>query len=123
MSSRPYLKPFPVIIDGNMSSAVESLVTSVGQLSKIGYNLEWTGNAVGEFDVQVCNDAEFDGAGAYIAGSGSWVSLPLTPAIGPAGTGDFAFADVAPTAAAFIRIVFQRDSGSGTLNAQISGKC
>lgn len=123
MSSRPYLKPFPVIVDGNMASAVESLVTSIGQLSKIGYSLAWTGDAVGTFDVQVCNDAQFDGNGTYIANSGSWVSLPLTPSIGPAGSDDDAFADVIPTAAAFIRIVFQRDSGTGTLNASVSGKC
>lgn len=123
MSSRPYIKPFQVIADGDMAGDVTSLVTSIGQITQMGYTISWTGSPTGSFDVQVCNNAQFDASGAYVAGSGSWVSLPLTPTINAAGSGDTAYADVIPTSAAFIRLMYERISGTGTLTAYIAGKC
>lgn len=123
MSSRPYLKPFQVITNGSMATSLTSTVTSIGQISQIGYTISWTGAPVGSFDIQVCNNAQFNSSGAYISGSGSWVSLPLTPAISAAGTADSGYADVIPTSAAFMRLAFTRVSGTGTLNAFVSGKC
>lgn len=123
MSSRPYLKPFQVITNGSMATSLTSLPTSIGQISQIGYTLSWTGTPTGSFDVQVCNNAQFNSVGAYISGSGSWVSLPLTPTISAAGSSDSAYADVIPTSAAFMRVVYTRVSGTGTLNVIVAGKC
>jgi len=123
MSSRPLLRPQKVIVNGDMSSSVTSLVTNINMISCVGYTVAWTGTPTGTFSVEVSQD--------YVApvgvqdeplNAGTWVPLTLSVPVLAAGTADTAFIDVDVTGAAYVRLVYTATSGSGTLNATIAGK-
>ena len=50
-----------------------------------------------------------------------WVDLPLTPAVTAAGSADDAVIEV-ETALKFVRLFYDRTSGTGSLNAHITAK-
>lgn len=123
MSSRPLLRPQKVIINGDMSSDVTSLVTNINMISCIGYTISWTGTPTGTFSVEVSQD--------YVApvgvqdeplNAGTWVAVNLSVPVVASGTPDTAFIDVDITGAAYVRLKYTRTSGTGTLNATIAGK-
>jgi hypothetical protein len=120
--SRTLIKAHPLIVNASMAADVISPITISTQTSFLSYNMTWTGTPVGTFNVEVCNDAQYNADGSYISGTGSWVPLTLsatTDATGSAGTG---FIDIRGTGAGFIRLHYVRTSGSGTLNVSMSGK-
>lgn len=127
MSSRPILKPFSVVTNGDMSADIESEITIIQMISYISFTLSWTGSPVGNFSVEVSNDYSVDSAG-NVKNAGTWVPLTFlvngsavstVAAGGAAGTGFF---DIDGVAAYAIRLVYDATSGSGTLNATVCGK-
>lgn len=121
MASRPIFSPFPVIVNGNMSTNITSAVTIIQNLSMLSYDISWTGTPVGTFSVQVSNTYTQNGAGV-VQNAGNWTTLTLsspTTATGSSGNG---FIDIDEIGAFAIRLVYTAGSGSGTLNATIAGK-
>lgn len=120
MATRPDFGPTPVITSASMGASVTSAVTFKHQIPAVNYSFQWTGSPTGTFTVQISNDyAQYpDGS---VKTAGNWVTLPLTPSNPTAsGSGDIASVDVV-TSANSIRLVYTRSSGSGTLNAIITG--
>lgn len=122
MSSRPHAGPFSVITNGNMAGNIISRPTIVQKLSMIGYDVSWTGTApIGTMSVQVSNTYSENGDGT-VRNAGNWTTLTLsapTPVSGASGNG---FIDVDATGAYAIRLVYNRTSGTGTMNATITAK-
>lgn len=122
MASRPILSPFPVIVNGNMASSIISDVTVIQNTSMVSYDISWTGTApVGTMSVQVSNTYSQNADGS-VRNAGNWTTLTLsapTPVSGATGNG---FIDVDATGSYAIRLVYTRASGTGTMNATISGK-
>lgn len=129
MSTRFTLRPQPVIKSGDMSlTSLTSAPTVLGSLTKVGYAYSWAGSSpVGTIAVQVSNDYSLDSAGK-VANVGTWTPLelelagaPVTsiPVSGNSGTG---FIDLATVGAYAIRTVYTKVSGTGTLQATITGK-
>jgi len=122
MASRPMLSPFPVIIDGDMTTTLTSSVTVIQNTSHISYDVNWSGSSpVGTIFVQVSNTYAQNAAG-QVSEAGDWISIPLsvTPAVsGNTGTG---FIDVQGISSYAIRMQYVSTSGSGTLNVTITGK-
>jgi hypothetical protein len=128
MSSRPFLKPFSVVTDGDMSGNITSDITIIQQLSMVSYGYTWTGTSpVGTIKVQASNDYSVD-AGGNVKNAGNWATLTLdnggTPAAaidltGNSGTG---LIDIVQTAGYALRTVYTRTSGVGTLNVVINAK-
>jgi hypothetical protein len=122
MASRPILTPFPVITDGDMTTTITSEVSIIQNTSRISYDINWTGTApVGTIFAQASNTYALNAAG-QVSEAGDWISIPLSvvPAVsGDTGTG---FIDIQGIAAYAVRIQYVPTSGSGVLNATITGK-
>jgi len=122
MSQRPRIPAYPVIIDGDMSTNLTSIVTIIQSLTMISYQLDWTGTSpVGNVSVEVSNNYSIDGQGNTL-NAGTWDALPLEvsgalvtqiPISGNTGQG---FIDITLNAAYAIRLIYAKTSGVGTLN-------
>lgn len=115
------LKPVQLISAGDMSGSITSIACEIQLQDNIGVQLNWSGVPVGTFSIQVSNDHREDSKG-NILNPGTWVSLPLSPSITATGSPDSAYVDLNQLSAMYMRVVFTRTSGSGTLNAFVSGK-
>ncbi len=128
MSSRTVLRPHPVIVNGDMSAtSITSEVTLLQSLSKPSYEFSWTGSTpVGTITVQVSNS--YSAQGSTVLNAGNWTTIPVQmadgsivtsiPVTGNTGSG---IIDLI-TAVYAIRVVYTKTSGTGTLQAIISGK-
>jgi hypothetical protein len=105
-----------------MTADVISPPTILTGVSFLSYNLNWTGVPVGTFNVEVCNDAQYNADGSYVHNTGSWVPLVLTNVVAATGSAGMGMLDVRGTGAAFIRLHYVFTSGSGTLNVSVAGK-
>lgn len=121
MATRPYLPPYSVITNGDMSGTLTSPPTNIQQIPFISYSLVYTGTPTGTFNVQVSNDYTLNSAGA-VQNAGHWETLTLSSAVTASGSADNSFIDVRGTAAAWIRLVYTPSSGSGSLNVVVAGK-
>ncbi len=111
-----------------MSDDITSEATVLQSLSLAGYGISWgTSTAVGTVSVQVSNDYTLSATGQD-GDAGTWTTIPFDyngatvtsiPVTGSSGTG---FLNIAKIAAYACRLVYTYTSGSGTLNATITGK-
>lgn len=130
MSTRPQIKPYIAINAQSMASNItQSQPTIISNLTLISYTFSWSGSSpVGTIAIQACNDAQFDGKGNYISGTGSWESLPLNlngtvvttiPVSGNTGNG---VVDIDANGLYAIQAVYTASTGTGTLNATLVAK-
>jgi hypothetical protein len=115
------LLPVHIIQAADMSASVIGTAIAIKNQDNIGIQLNWTGSPSGTFDVQISNDHVQDPSG-NITNAGNFISIPLSPAITATGTPNTAFIDVNQSGAIFIRVNYNRISGTGVLDAYISAK-
>lgn len=115
------LYPVHVINAASMATSLTSAIVPVSGQDNIGFQLHWTGAPVGTFDFQISSNHMQDSQGAVIQ-AGNWISLPLDPAIVAAGAPDEAYVDLNQMSAQYVRLVYTRTSGTGTLDAYVVGK-
>lgn len=127
MSSRPTIRPQPVITNGVMASNITSLPTIMGSTTGASYAVSWTGTTpVGTCSVQVSNDYKIDGN--VVLNAGTWTTIYLnvngTPSqtIAISGNTGNGFIDIQKTIGYAIRLIYTAGSGSGTMNAVYNGK-
>lgn len=104
------LIPFSIITSGDMSGDLTSTVSNIQYMDNIGIQLVWTGTPTGDFTVDVSVDQV------------TWTSLTLSPSPAATGAADNIYIDVNQISAPYIRVTYTATSGSGTLNAKITGK-
>lgn len=122
MASRPILKPYPVIIDGDMSANITSDVTILTNLSKVSYACSWAGSTpVGVVTVQVSDDYSQNGEGV-VQNAGTWNTLPLSATCSVSGNTGNGGIDIASISFYAIRLVYTRGSGAGVFSCTVSGK-
>jgi hypothetical protein len=124
MSSRPLIKPFQVITNGNMSGNIISTPTIIDNLSMVSYDISWTSGSspVGTMSVQVSNTYKQNASG-QVLNAGNWTTVPLgtnTTNINT-NTGN-GFIDIDTIGAYAIRLVYTASSGSGTMQAFVASK-
>jgi len=128
MSSRPFIKPFPVIVDGDMTLTLTSEPTILEMLTVGSYSYSWVGVApVGAISFEVSNDYSIDPSGE-VKNAGTWTTLYFTldgatvvnsaPVTGNTGNGIIDWS----TGAYAIRTVYTPTSGTGTLQALVKCK-
>jgi len=138
MSRKSTLNASPTIgstsgIGGDMSqSSITSKITDIQYLDSISIQLSWTGSPVGSFEVQGSIDySPGDVQSGRPANSGTWTPMTLSYLDGstmttdtsiPTTVGSPILLNLALLAFPYIKIVYTRDSGSGTLSAWIMGK-
>lgn len=123
MSSRPLIKPFQVITNGDMSGSITSEVTIVDNLSAISYDISWSGaTPTGTIQVQVSDTYKENANGTGVLVAGNWNSLPLssTPSIS-GNTGNGAI-DIQILGFYAIRLIYTASGGTGTMQATLAAK-
>lgn len=122
MSSRPLFKPHKVVTNGSMAADIVSEVTIIQMLSLVSYSISWVGaSPVGTISVEVSDDYAQDAAG-IVKNPGNWSTLPLSTTASVAGNADSGVIDIQQIPAYAIRLRFTRASGTGTMQATVSGK-
>lgn len=122
MSSRTQLNPYSVITNGSMAGNITSSVTITQKLSLVSYAVSWTGTApVGAMSVQVSNDYSLYPNG-LVNNAGTWNTLPLSASTAVSGGTGNGFIDIDANAGYALRLVYTRTSGTGTMNATVTGK-
>ncbi len=128
MSTRTHLAPFRVITAGDMSDDITSLPTILQTLTKVSYEVSWSGTTpIGTIAVEVSNSYKLN-PGSGVQDAGNWTVIPLQDDTGAVvlslpitGNTGSAFIDV-ETGANAIRLVYTSTSGIGTMTAIVSGK-
>ena len=97
------------IVAGSMAATVTGPSTNILHTDRVGYQIVFTGTPTGTFTAEVSNDET------------TWEPLTLSVGITAAGSADNHFIDC-ETAAKFIRLVYTRSSGTGTLDVKLIAK-
>lgn len=136
MSSRTVLRPEIVIPSayaspantGSMAANITSMPTILQSLSRVSYSVSWAGSSpVGTIQIQCSNDYAI-GATGTVVNSGTWNTMTVSlngspvqtiPVTGNSGSG---LIDITATAAYAVRLVYTFTSGTGTLQAIVTGK-
>lgn len=121
MATRPFIPPYSVIKNGDMSGNLTSSPSNVQQLSICSYSMVWTGSPTGTFTVEASNDYSVDASGK-VANAGTWNTLPTAPTISASGSSGNGIYDIALTGIVWIRLVYNSSGGSGSVNALFAGK-
>lgn len=113
---------------GDMSANITSAPTVLQSISQVCYSVSWAGTSpVGTVSVQASNDYAIN-ANGQVENAGTWATMTLQyngsavtsiPVTGNSGNG---LIDITDTAAYAIRLVYTAGSGTGTLQAIVSGK-
>jgi len=120
MSQRPLIAPNAVnpLISASMATSITGPVTIIQRIPGISYDITWTGNPVGTFQVQVSNSYAENPDGTVL-NAGNWTTLPTSAFTGtypvPSGSAGNGFLDVVGTEAYAIRLTYTATSGTGTL--------
>lgn len=105
------IPPYKMFDNADMSQAtLISNVTNIEHVDNIGIIAAWTGTAIGTIDIQVSQDKN------------TWVNHSAIPYASPAGFADNALANLNQEPWFWIRLLWTRTSGTGTLNATICSK-
>lgn len=119
MSRKNNLLKWQAITSGDMSqSTITSTITNIEYLDNIGAQANYTGSPVGTLSVQVSLDHAQDQNG-NVTVAGSWAQI--TSAAIPGSTTPIIF-DLNQLSAPWMRIVYTKISGTGTLDVFITGK-
>lgn len=124
---------YETIVAGDMSlSSITSQVSNILQLDDVGYQFNFTGSPVGTFQIQISADyAQDTSSPPNVTNAGNWVPLIFTYWDGaafqttsniPTTVGSPIYLDMPLMSAPWIRAVYQKVSGSGTLTAFYTAK-
>lgn len=125
------LKQFQNIVNGDMSQAsITSPVTSIQWLDNVGIQLNFSGAPVGSFEIQVSADYSQDELG-NVLNAGHWIPIQLSYLVGgtltqatsiPTSVGSPIYLDLNQLSAPWVRVMYTKVSGSGSLNSFITAK-
>lgn len=113
------------IVNGVMTgtTVILSVPTNITYKDSIAIQLQWTGSAVGTFEVQGSLDYN-PGApqSGGTANAGNWISLTLSPSPAASGTASQILINLNQLSFPWIRVKYTNASSTGTLNGYISAK-
>lgn len=121
-NSKKVLPKFQIITSASMGASVTSTVTNIENIDNIAIQIGFTtSDAVGTFSVQGSVDHAQDQNG-NVQVAGNWVALTLSPVPVAASAADNILISLNQLPFPWLRTVYTRTSGTGTLNAYIAGK-
>ena len=112
------------------AASLASNVTNIQMLDDIGVQIQWIGSPVGVFAVQVSADYAQDAEG-NVTNAGQWTPLVFSYLVSgtptqansiPTAAGSPIYLDLTLMSAPWVRTVYTKSSGTGTLTAYITGK-
>ena len=110
---------YPLVTDGNMGGSITSSPQQLTEMAMACIQAVFTGSPVGTFKLQISANYQEDSMG-NVLNAGTWTDYTGSSQ-GISAAGDFAW-NLSTTPYPWIRLVYTRTSGSGTLNATINGK-
>lgn len=117
------LQPIRIVTDGDMSADVVSRVISTRYLNQASISLLFTGTPTGDFLVESSHDyVPDDEFRTSPPNAGTWQALDLGTTLAAAGAAGATGVDVTLSGVPWLRVTYDRTSGTGTLNAYISAK-
>ena len=123
MSSRKnVILPKLILSAGDMSASITSSATNINFLDNASIQLNFTGAPVGTFAVQGSLDYSPGINNDPLANAGNWVDLPLSVTPTASGSPDVILMDLSMLPFPWIRVVYTRTSGTGSLNYYIVAK-
>jgi hypothetical protein len=119
LGRKPITKPYKVIDSGSMAGNITSSTTNVTNLDSITYIPQWSGTTpVGELFVDVRHNVGISPDGF----NSDWVELDFGESIAVSGNTGAHTITVETKAFSEIRLRYVRSSGTGTMQATISGE-
>lgn len=124
MSRKITLSPKHFVVAGDMSASITSTPLIIQQEDSVAIQLNFTGTPTGTFQVQGSLDyvPPQPNFADQPTATGNWVNLTLSPVPIAAGAPDNILIDLYALSFPYIRLVYTRTSGSGTLEAYVSCK-
>lgn len=124
MSRKLVLPPVHQIVAQSMGSSITGTPIIIQYEDSVSIQLNFTGSPVGTFQIQGSLDyiPPQPGYADQATATGNWISLVLTPAPIASGAPDNVLIDLYALSFPYIRIVYTRTSGTGTLDAYVSCK-
>lgn len=113
-----------IVTAGDMSAAtVTSGVADIRIFDNVGMQINFTGTPTGTFAVQGSVDYLADAFNpAVVKNAGNWTALTLSPSPVASGAASTILLDLNQLSFPYIRVVYTKTSGTGTLNVYVSGK-
>lgn len=120
-NSKNALTPHQIITAGDMTGNITSDPTNIQYLDNVSIQLNFTGTPTGTFSVQ--GSLDYQQASPYAkAVTGNWIDLTLSPAPAASGSASQILLDLNQLSFPWVRVVYTFSSGTGSLDAYISGK-
>lgn len=121
MPVKNFLPPNLIVDDGDMTQAtITSDVTDIRYLDNISIQCIFTGTPTGSFALEGSLDYyKINGA---VQNTGTWTPITLSSTPAASGSAGNILLDLNQLSFPYIRIVYTKTSGTGTLNVYISGK-
>lgn len=117
------LTPYKIFDGIVMSANRESIPTNINWLDNVGIVLSFTGTPQGHFEVQVSNDYQpAQMPNSVPVNAGTWITVPLDNIPVAGGVDDTVAIDLNQLPFQWVKVVYVRSSGTGTLNGQIVSK-
>jgi hypothetical protein len=99
------------------TSVITSPITEIRGFDNIFYDIQFSGSPVGTFSVQVSSSYD-----PITNPNAIFIPLVLSPAPVASGSSGVIGIDINQEGAQWIKLVYTNSSGSGTLDAYVSGK-
>lgn len=117
------LLSYKIITNGVMTgtSVLTSTVTNIQHWDNVCLQFVWAGSPTGTFSVQFSVDYAQDFQG-NVTNTGTWDPITLSPAPAASGSAGSWLLDLNQLSMPWVRVVYTNASGSGVLQAYISGK-
>lgn len=122
-AGKNYMSPFQaMVVSQDMSAAsITSNVIDIRYLDDIAIQAVWTGTSpVGTITVQ--GSLDYSAPPMAIANAGIWTTVVLSPTAAVSGNTGNILINMDQLSFPYIRIVYTKTSGTGTLSTYICGK-
>lgn len=118
MSGKNAIQPFPVIVDGDMSTTITSLLTDTRRQDNVCYQIKWSGTAP---DGECFVDVTLDDVNSLIV-TPVWTTLDFGLPILIASNSGSHVVNVNQSPFAYSRLRYVPNSGVGVLNVKVETK-
>lgn len=120
-NSKNALGPYHLMNAVSMGASATSSAVGIQYLDNVAIQLNFTGTPTGTFAVQGSLDYSQTSTGTVI-NAGNWIPLTLASSPVASGAAGTILLDLNQLSFPWVRVVYTRSSGTGTLDSYISAK-
>ena len=121
-NSKNVLLPYRFIVAASMGADITSNPTNIQYTDNAAVQLNFTGTGVGVFSVEGSVDHAVNSMTNLQTVVGNWIPVTLDPVPVASGVDGQILIDMKELSFPWIRVVYTRTSGTGTLDGYISAK-